>query len=238
MMEVRRNQRKLTQPQWGAFIDAVNATHGMGIPAPRYRDFVRVHVEAMTTAEGMTWAVHTMPGMGTVGRNFLAWHRWYLVQLERRLRVVDAKVTIPYWDWTVDREIPQALTAPSLLQEWGVTRAPSFHGSNLPTRPVVKAVSGISTFTAFQTHLEGVHGAVHNAVGGTMATAASPTDPLFWLHHANVDRIWAGWEAAHPGELPPNVTERLKPSRVAGAPLFGVTVSSVTSIHDLGYSYR
>src|SRR5690606_29593427 len=23
----------------------------------------------------------------------------------------------------------------------------------------------------------------------------SPGDPLFWLHHANIDRIWALWQA-------------------------------------------
>ena len=22
----------------------------------------------------------------------------------------------------------------------------------------------------------------------------SPNDPMFWLHHANVDRIWAVWQ--------------------------------------------
>ena len=26
-----------------------------------------------------------------------------------------------------------------------------------------------------------------------MATAASPGDPIFWLHHAQVDRLWSRW---------------------------------------------
>ena len=43
--------------------------------------------------------------------------------------------------------------------------------------------------------LEGTpHGTVHGAVGGLMArfeTAA--LDPIFWLHHANIDRLWEVW---------------------------------------------
>mgnify|MGYP002652424430 CR=1 FL=1 len=43
--------------------------------------------------------------------------------------------------------------------------------------------------------LEGApHGAVHVQVGGDMGgfnTAA--LDPIFWLHHANIDRIWEVW---------------------------------------------
>jgi Common central domain of tyrosinase/Polyphenol oxidase middle domain len=47
------------------------------------------------------------------------------------------------------------------------------------------------------------HGEVHVEVGGWMllpATAAQ--DPIFWLHHANVDRIWAVWNEREGGENP------------------------------------
>jgi hypothetical protein len=27
-----------------------------------------------------------------------------------------------------------------------------------------------------------------------MALAASPNDPVFWLHHCNLDRLWSLWE--------------------------------------------
>ncbi|MFD0345758.1 tyrosinase family protein [Kitasatospora aburaviensis] len=40
------------------------------------------------------------------------------------------------------------------------------------------------------------HNTGHNFVGGHMSSQAfSPNDPVFWLHHANVDRIWATWQA-------------------------------------------
>ena len=31
-----------------------------------------------------------------------------------------------------------------------------------------------------------------------MVRRGSPNDPLFFMHHANVDRIWCQWQAAHP----------------------------------------
>ncbi len=50
------------------------------------------------------------------------------------------------------------------------------------------------------------HNAGHNFVGGHMGRGFSPNDPLFWLHHANVDRIWANWQGhrlqAQPGSSP------------------------------------
>ena len=31
-----------------------------------------------------------------------------------------------------------------------------------------------------------------------MMTSASPNDPVFFLHHCNIDRIWAAWQARYP----------------------------------------
>ena len=42
------------------------------------------------------------------------------------------------------------------------------------------------------------HNAVHDAIGGQSGLMASPytaaRDPIFWLHHANIDRLWWLWE--------------------------------------------
>jgi tyrosinase len=54
----------------------------------------------------------------------------------------------------------------------------------------------------------GAHNQVHLWVGGewkerggtqlgTISGAASPNDPVFWLIHSNIDRLWTGWEADH-----------------------------------------
>lgn len=42
-----------------------------------------------------------------------------------------------------------------------------------------------------------MHGRVHLWVGGSMGASSSPNDPVFWLHHSNLDRIWAEWQDTH-----------------------------------------
>jgi tyrosinase len=37
------------------------------------------------------------------------------------------------------------------------------------------------------------HNNVHNFVGGIMAGAGSSRDPIFMMHHCNIDRIWWLW---------------------------------------------
>ena len=89
------------------------------------------------------------------------------------------------------------------------------------------------TFSTFQRKLElGAHGDVHVAVGSTMDTASSPADALFWLHHANIDRLWAQWQADHPQAKTPHSSTVLQPSL-----LFGVKVATQLDITALGYRY-
>jgi tyrosinase len=54
------------------------------------------------------------------------------------------------------------------------------------------------SYVIFRAQLESqFHSGVHRKVGGWLATAASPADPVFFLLHANVDRVWAHWQAGH-----------------------------------------
>jgi tyrosinase len=54
---------------------------------------------------------------------------------------------------------------------------------------------------AGSTARDGMHNLVHLWVGGnsgTMLPSTSPNDPVFFLHHCNVDRLWAVWQQLHP----------------------------------------
>jgi tyrosinase len=52
----------------------------------------------------------------------------------------------------------------------------------------------------FATTLQiGVHGAGHLTAGGMMGDLfSSPADPVFYLHHAQVDRMWSIWQSLRP----------------------------------------
>jgi hypothetical protein len=39
-----------------------------------------------------------------------------------------------------------------------------------------------------------LHNRVHIWIGGDMGPGTSPNDPVFFLHHGNIDRIWAQWQ--------------------------------------------
>lgn len=44
-----------------------------------------------------------------------------------------------------------------------------------------------------------LHNGPHEWVGGNMMPMTSPNDPVFFLHHCNIDRYWAIWEQKSPG---------------------------------------
>ncbi|MFI6687274.1 tyrosinase family protein [Streptomyces sp. NPDC050485] len=63
--------------------------------------------------------------------------------------------------------------------------------------------------TGFRNQIEGwtpgsgnarfrTHNQVHRWVNGTMLGAAAVNDPVFWLHHAFIDRLWSSWQIGHP----------------------------------------
>lgn len=233
MAGLRKNAADLTRQEWRGFVRAIDATHGAQAERPAYREFVQIHVRGMSSPAMHEWGVHTMPGM--VGRNFLAWHRLYLLRFEERLQRVDENVTLPYWDWVAHPTIPAALRSRHLLERLSVSR--EWNARLMPGQQDVEAANARENFAAFQSALEFVHNDVHRAVGGLMATIQSPADPLFWLHHANIDRLWAQWqdEQRHAGNRrarPANATEQLQPP-----PLFDRAVSRTLDISRLRYSY-
>ena len=43
------------------------------------------------------------------------------------------------------------------------------------------------------------HNLVHRWVGGNMLQRSSPNDPVFFMHHAAIDRMWTIWQEKNPG---------------------------------------
>ena len=64
-----------------------------------------------------------------------------------------------------------------------------------------------SSSTSCSNSLEGIHNTVHDVAGGGTSTISgghmtylseAAFDPIFWLHHMNVDRFFALWQAINP----------------------------------------
>jgi len=84
-----------------------------------------------------------------------------------------------------------------------------------------------------------VHDPVHGWVGGTMELATSPNDPVFFLHHANVDRLWAVWRLAHKDAEPYlPISAGTKFDENEPMPVFATTPQAVLDHHALGYRYE
>jgi len=70
-----------------------------------------------------------------------------------------------------------------------------------PAEYVKITTSFIGNYTAFQHYmdgygLQGMHAATHVGLGGDIKDIGhSPNDPVFFLHHGQLDRVWAAWQA-------------------------------------------
>jgi tyrosinase len=79
-----------------------------------------------------------------------------------------------------------------------LTRNLGGNGRTLGTVTQVNNTLAATTYTTFRSRLEGgvgMHNNAHVWFNGTMGNVSgSPNDPMFWLVHANVDRIYAEWQ--------------------------------------------
>jgi Common central domain of tyrosinase len=118
---------------------------------------------------------------------------------------------------------PAPVWWPSTLSGWrlhtafGVLAGPLERAlgpvGNLPSVADIKYAMQRPGYPAFQNCLESgfglvsgnqLHNGLHGWVGGHMSTlTASPFDPLFYLHHCNIDRLWAMWQMdGHASDYP------------------------------------
>ncbi|RSL38054.1 hypothetical protein CEP53_015221 [Fusarium sp. AF-6] len=103
-------------------------------------------------------------------------------------------------------------------------------------------------FNLFQQSSEfTLHVAGHHGIGGLYGTLtdiyASPGDPLFFLHHANLDRVWWSWQSKNLTERLSDISGPLEPNDWANEKSrnvtlddevhFGTTVKTTVAIRDV-----
>ncbi|WP_332676618.1 tyrosinase family protein [Brevundimonas sp.] len=204
-----------------------------------------------------SWArqntIHSRNGQHNNGL-FLPWHRLQLLHLERIIAGLTghAGFAMPYWDSQEHLTLPSWITdEDALLYERQRARGVDvldFNAARWARSPYMSRLTS-DDFETFAGKLptgagmvEGYgHNYIHELVGGLMKrlnTAA--TDPIFWLHHANVDRVWATWHARQPASVyPDDWTARTLNGFVGGQgeDTGEWRVGSVLETRTLGYGY-
>lgn len=166
---------------------------------------------------------------------FLSWHRMYLYWLERILRAASAEPTLalPFWDYSdrTQRALPRVFRTPAdasnplyverrstAMNQGGqlfasdvdnriafrsrIFSAPTAVGPGFGGYRVPPNVGGPPGLIEAQPH-----NVIHGKIGGWMGVVRmAARDPIFWLHHVNIDRLWTRWLEQGEGRSNPGHT--------------------------------
>ena len=152
---------------------------------------------------------------------FLPWHRMFVLFFEQIIREVSGRAdfALPYWDYTSSDPLKRGILPiqfrsrldPVFGVLYRADRLALANGGqridkNQPTdqMDITAAMqtldySNVGTVQGFCRAIDsGIHGRIHVLVGNAKNMGAVPyaaRDPLFWVHHASIDRMWASWNA-------------------------------------------
>ncbi|PVV02383.1 hypothetical protein BB560_003165 [Smittium megazygosporum] len=203
---------------------------------------------------------------------FLPWHRYFVRQFEVVGRTYDSWFFVPYWDALTDAASPassvvfredywggngsgmQMCIGSGFERGWqreypnrGCISRKFDNGNTIRPwfLPEIESVDlgSSKNYTAISVNIQrGIHGAVHNGIGGDMSTMYSPNDSIFFLLHGFVDYLWWKWQSGSPSRLTDyggvvNGTQQLLTDVMPG---FNVPVNDVMVLGygSMCYSYN
>lgn len=193
--------------------------------------------------------------------HFLTWHRLYLAHFEEVLREASGnpQLRLPYWNYERNRQIPAIFREQTYIAADGRRRAnPLFVSARqrdlAAGRPLDPGFTSSTLafqqagYEGFGAILEGQpHGAIHCAIGvrscpsGRMGDVPSAgLDPIFYMHHNNLDRLYECWLGPAPGaRLPsePAIVNRRYSFATATGEMKRRQVSEMLRADQIGYSY-
>jgi tyrosinase len=205
MVRVRKDANRLTAEERTRFLEALSRLNAQG----GYAVFQQIH--SLVSRQGHSSTGHTAFA-------FLPWHRALLVAFERALQEIDPSVALPYWRF--DQPAPNVFSedfmgAPvpgsmqprfaqtNKLSRWtidgltGIERRPRFAPDAAPNLQGEEATLNQPIFAQFRAMEANPHSPAHVQAGGggwLGTPRIAVRDPLFFLLHANIDRLWALWE--------------------------------------------
>jgi tyrosinase len=96
--------------------------------------------------------------------------------------------------WPPNKPMPANIVGPAVLDKILTASPYELFGTSRNRNQTNHDPSWVPAGGGVQGVLESTpHNNVHNNIGGWMPTAASPRDPIFFMHHGNIDRIWTLW---------------------------------------------
>jgi hypothetical protein len=214
---IRKSFKKLTAAELTAFKNGVTVMKSRAATDPTSWTYqAAIHGTSATPVQ-TAWS--------TCQHNttfFLLWHRMYICFFERILRKASGmpSLGLPYWNYS-DAADANARFLPTAFRSPANTTNPLFTSNrnaaiNAGTAQLAaSAVSlasvlpGPTGFYPFSSNINGTpHGNVHIGVGGGMSGFnTAGLDPIFWLHHCNIDRLWNRWLAGGGGRSNPPATD-------------------------------
>lgn len=305
---VRRNAKNLSPEEKAKFINVIRELKRKPSDWPE--------AQGLSVYDAFVLWHQRMYGSGHhAGPMFLPWHRMMLKAFEDEMLKIDPSVTLPYWDFTEDREPTSYVWQNEFmggngdLNDFGIVKTGPFGCSQdagrtnvhsnffpetpqrcirrnlgtlsqaLPTREEIQRAMAISTYDSppwnefsdpsrsFRNSIEGwmncssrvtnfpncsgeqnIHNRVHRWIGGrtdgifgTMFLDTSPNDPIFYLLHAYIDKIWEEWMNSHGRVYVPesglnhgqNLNDEM---HTIGSQAY--TIRNVLNIRDLEYRYE
>ena len=190
---------------------------------------------------------------------FVPWHRCFVYFFEQIIASVSGRddFALPYWNYSTADQAIRGVIPPQFTMENDPVFGSLFDGLRNPGvnqgRPIQQgrpgdplSLSALADTTyspsgaigGFNQDLDfGLHGNVHVLVGGPRNMGNVPTaaqDPIFWMHHCNIDRLWASWNAA--GRTNPPLSQTFTFADGNGKPVV-VNIADYLDISNLGYTY-
>jgi tyrosinase len=214
---VRILQERSKQPLDITSWDNIVAIHGISENDPLYKN------PNVPTEQRKLW--NQCHGVNNEPLFFL-WHRayiWCVEQLMRSALGVDGlDFRLPYWNWYVNPSLPKIFLGKSVDGKdnplFSEKREPRLNeGHPVWNRNADKDKFQHRDFLTFQRLLnEDEHKTIHTNFGPgsdmrDLVNAAR--DPIFFLHHANVDRLLAAWVKASSDNKVPEQFKDWDPTR-------------------------
>nr|AIL00900.1 hemocyanin subunit 1 [Euprymna scolopes] len=211
---IRKNLKDLKKEEMICFADAFRLMAADG----RYEEIAAFHgLPAQCPDETgdnvYTCCLHGMPV-------FPHWHRLYLALVENELLARGSCIAVPYWDWIepfdelpplindltyynpkTDKTLPNPFLKGSVSFENTHTQrtlsSDIFGNMNMYDHALFALEQ--TDFCEFEIQYEVLHNTIHALIGGASKYSMSSLDyaaydPIFFLHHSNVDRLWAVWQ--------------------------------------------